>query len=194
MLIFLNGNQVFSKIYKQNRNYFITLQAQKLKKMNRFSIQAIIVLALITGSIQTVVSQEAATRNIVKALQTPDSVTGARVNIYQDKRVDMLLAGRHANAGSKKTAQGYRVQVFSSNTQRTAKTDAFRIERQIKEAFPDANVYVNYISPFWKVRVGDFLSHEEAQRFRQELTEAFPQFKSETYIVREQIFLPSNKD
>jgi septal ring-binding cell division protein DamX len=92
-----------------------------------------------------------------------------------------------------KSQVGYRVQVFSSNAQRTAKTEAFKVEKQIKDGFPEYAVYVNYTSPFWKVRVGDFKTMEDAQAFRNELNSTFPQLRSETYIVREQIHVSSLK-
>lgn len=88
---------------------------------------------------------------------------------------------------------GFRVQVFSSNVQRTSKTEAFRIEKMIKDQFPDQGVYVNYISPFWKVRAGDFRTQAAAQSFRRELIQAFPNLRSEVYTVRDKIFISSSK-
>lgn len=58
--------------------------------------------------------------------------------------------------------QGYRTQVFSGNNQRVSKDEAFRKEKEIKELFPEIPTYVTYNAPFWKLRVGDFRSHEEA--------------------------------
>jgi hypothetical protein len=81
------------------------------------------------------------------------------------------------------------VQVFSSNQQHTAKTEAFRVEKLIRDQFPTLGVYVNYTSPFWKVRVGDFSTQAEATSFRNELISAFPTMRSETYIVKEQILI-----
>ena len=57
--------------------------------------------------------------------------------------------------------QGYRTQVFSGNNQRVSKDEAFRKEKEIKELFPEVPTYVTYNAPFWKLRVGDFRSHEE---------------------------------
>ncbi|MFT3751934.1 MAG: SPOR domain-containing protein [Paludibacter sp.] len=115
------------------------------------------------------------------------------MHVYQDKRIEQLVTNKRNSNGSKLTMSGYRVQVFSSNVQRTAKTEAFRIERQIREVFADQAIYVNYFSPFWKVRVGDFRTQGQAQAFRSELINAFPQMRSETYIVREQISLSAPK-
>ena len=56
--------------------------------------------------------------------------------------------------------QGYRTQVFSGNNQRVSKDEAFRKEKEIKELFPEIPTYVTYNAPFWKLRVGDFRSHD----------------------------------
>jgi len=137
--------------------------------------------------------------NIFETLATDDSATHASVNIHQDKRIELLLASKrnvNPSANSSRgtnTISGFRVQVFSSNTQRTAKNEAFQIEKQIREEFPDQAIYVNYTSPFWKVRVGDFRSHSEAQAFRSDLIEAFPHMRSEIYTVRDQILTSVSK-
>ena len=133
-------------------------------------------------------------QSIFEALATPDSATHATVRIYQDKRIEQLLIARKtSNSSQEQTLSGYRVQVFSSNTQRTAKTEAFKIEKEILEDFPEQGVYVNYTSPFWKVRVGDFKTQAEAQAFRRQLIEAFPNLRSGIYVVREQILSNGSK-
>lgn len=161
--------------------------------MKRMYIRFFIAFLLIAAGLQALKSQDLNRRNIIEALSAPDSVTHATARIYQDKRIEQLVTDRRNSAGSKQTASGYRVQVFSSNVQRTAKTEAFRIERQIREEFADQGVYVNYFSPFWKVRVGDFRTQAQAQAFRAELINAFPQMRSEIYIVREQISISTSK-
>ena len=128
-------------------------------------------------------------------MATPDSISKATVKLHQDKRIESLVVGRKNltttsfGTHETKTVSGFRVQVFSSNTQRTAKNEAFRKESQIKEEFPDLPVYVNYSSPFWKVRVGDFKTYKEAQEFRSILIDAFPNLRSETYTVKDTVNL-----
>ena len=163
--------------------------------MERKFFTFIIALLLIIGFLQAQQNPDSRRNNIVEVLSTPDSITHATVKIHQDKRVDQLLANKKHlnNAQDQATSNGYRVQVFSSNVQRTAKNEAFKIERQIREVFPDETVYVNYSSPFWKVRVGDFTSQAQAQQFRSKLIEAFPSLRSEAYIVREQIIISVSK-
>lgn len=88
--------------------------------------------------------------------------------------------------------QGYRTQVFSGNNQRKSKDEAFRKEKEIKELFPDVPTYVTYNAPFWRLRVGDFRSHEEAYHMQRLLMDAFPAYKKEMYIIREDVKIPLN--
>jgi hypothetical protein len=126
-------------------------------------------------------------QNIFEVLQATNGV--GKVIIHQDKRIENLINQKQSAKADREAimGNGYRVQVFSSNEQRTGKTEAFKIEREIREAFPNTGVYVNYNSPFWKVRVGDFNTIDEAQAFRSKLLEVFPELRSQTYVVRDQI-------
>ena len=150
---------------------------------------------LLVGLLQAQQNQDSKRNNIFEALATPDSITHATVKIHQDKRIEQLLSNKRTlnSSQDQSTTNGYRVQVFSSNVQRTAKNETFNIEKQIREGFPNQTIYVNYSSPFWKVRVGDFVSQSEAQSFRTKLINAFPAMKSEIYIVREQIIISVSK-
>ena len=163
--------------------------------MKRRDFAFFIALLLIVGILRAQQNPDSKRNNIFEALSTTDSNTQATVKIHQDKRVEQLLANKKhlTNSQDQTTSNGYRVQVFSSNVQRTAKNEAFKIERQIRETFPDQTVYVNYSSPFWKVRVGDFISQSQAQILRHKLIDAFPTMRSEIYIVREQIIISGSK-
>jgi hypothetical protein len=163
--------------------------------MKRKDFTFVVALLFLVSFIQAQQNQDSKQNNILETLSSPDSTTPAKVNIHQDKRVDQLLANRKYSNASKDqvTSNGYRVQVFSSNVQRTAKNESFKIEQEIRDAFPNEAVYVNYTSPFWKVRVGDFITQAEAKTFRTKLIEAFPTLKSEIYIVREQILISVSK-
>lgn len=85
---------------------------------------------------------------------------------------------------------GFRTQIFSGNNQRSSKDEAFRKEKEIKEIFPELPTYVTYTAPFWKLRVGDFRSHDEAYHMLRSLKDAFPSYGKEMYIVSEKIKIP----
>ncbi len=124
-------------------------------------------------------------RSIFEILNENDTTQNA-VFIHQDKRIEQLFHDRQLlNNGGQ--INGYRVQVFSSNMQQTAKSEAFRIKALVEEKFPGKGVYESYSSPFWKVRVGDARTRAEAQVLLTELMKAFPNMKMEMYIVPDKI-------
>jgi hypothetical protein len=132
--------------------------------------------------------------NIFDVLSTKDSVTG-NVIIHQDKRIEELLVQKvvTTNKENSTSVPGYRVQVFSGSDLKTSKTEAYNVENQIKEIFPNQPIYVNYTSPSWKVRIGDFATKSEAQSFQVEFIKAFPSMRSEVYIVKEQILIQAKQ-
>ena len=133
-------------------------------------------------SAQTDNQDSGAQSDIFETLRTIDPQNYAVVKLHQDERIEMIF-GKKTLAGLSKTI--YRVQVFSSNAQRTAKSEAYNVEKMLHEEFPGQTIYVNYSSPFWKVRIGEFLTRESAQLFRTQVVNAFPQKRNEIYIVPE---------
>ena len=87
---------------------------------------------------------------------------------------------------------GFRVQVFSGNNQRTSMDEAHSKKTQIENLFSQITAHVTYTAPFWRLHVGDYLSYEEAFSMQCKLGEAFPSFKKEIQIVREEVRIPLN--
>ena len=110
------------------------------------------------------------------------------VQFYGDAAVLRLLKDREEGIVREEVQiQGYRVQVFSSNRQQTAKTEAFRIQKLIEKSSLETETYVLYNPPFWKVRLGNFRSHEEALLMKDEVIKTLPELQGDTYVVRDQI-------
>ena len=109
------------------------------------------------------------------------------VEIISDPSVSHILqstiAGGHQEL---KEIDGYRVQVYSSNQQQTAKSEALNLESTLKDKV-EQSVYVLYLPPFWKVRVGDFRTYNEAKEYKNEFVQQFPKLMGDTYIVRDKI-------
>lgn len=85
-----------------------------------------------------------------------------------------------------KTA-GYRVQVFSDNNVRTAKSEARAKAQAISTRLPQYRTYVAYNSPFWRLRVGDFPTLSEAENAADEIKKLFPAYASEVRVVKDRI-------
>ena len=81
---------------------------------------------------------------------------------------------------------GYRVQIYSSNQQQTAKGEALELETKLKDKLSQT-VYVQYLPPFWKVRVGDFRTYDEAKEYKKLFVQQYPEMMGDTYIVRDKI-------
>ena len=108
------------------------------------------------------------------------------VEVIQDSAVATLLDGAINGTREWVEIEGYRVQIYSSNQQQTAKGEALDLEEKLQ---PQVNhtIYVQYIPPFWKVRIGDFRTYEEAKEYKKTFVQLFPDLTGDTYIVRDKI-------
>lgn len=113
------------------------------------------------------------------------AVTGSNSEIIQDSRVDVLVT-KHIQINQKlNTMDGFRIQLFSDSGN-NSKNKAQSVQDEIQMRFPGMGVYLTFKSPNYKVRVGDFRTKLDAQRFLIELTADYPN----TFIVADQINLP----
>ena len=64
---------------------------------------------------------------------------------------------------------GFRIQIYTGANSRTDKEQALKLQTQSKNLFPDYEVYCNFISPRWVVRIGDFETRDEAMVFMTEV-------------------------
>lgn len=113
-----------------------------------------------------------------------DSMPG--VEVLQDSAVGVLLQAAMQGKMEWVEIDGYRVQIYSSNRQQAAKSEALELEAKIKDKV-DQTVYVLYMPPFWKVRLGDFRTYEEAREYKKIIVDQFPEVMGDTYIVRDKI-------
>ena len=129
------------------------------------------------------------TRDYLNLLMTPDPLTGAVINIYQDSLI-LGAIGKGVFAEAQE-AKGFRIQIFSSNRGAAARERAFEIKDILVSKHPNlANeIYITYTSPFWKVRVGNCETNAKAQELRQWIIAEFPEFTTETYIVPSMIYV-----
>lgn len=64
---------------------------------------------------------------------------------------------------------GFRIQIYTGANSRADKEKALKLQTQSKDFFPDYEVYCNFISPRWVVRIGDFETRDEAMVFMTEV-------------------------
>lgn len=107
--------------------------------------------------------------------------------VYQDSLITKLLDAKISGAErQEKEIDGYRVQVYSSNRQQIAKGEALGLQTKLAEQL-DLPVYVQYMPPFWKVRIGDFSTYDSAREYKEYIISLFPEMQGDTYVVRDKI-------
>lgn len=89
--------------------------------------------------------------------------------------------------GSRKATGGYRIQVYSGNNARYSKGEAQNRAAAIAAAFPEHATYVTYDAPYWRLRVGDFRTYEDASAALSVLKAQFPAYARELRLVRSKI-------
>lgn len=136
-------------------------------------------------------------RQILEHLKTPGLNKG-RVRINQDPRLDSIMSKQKFEAQSNLefteniayvVGRGYRIQIFSGNSQRESKNQAYEMEKELKEKMPMLESYVSFTQPFWKLRVGNFRTYEEAQAILRNLKKEFPAWK-EMFITNDIVKYP----
>ncbi len=106
-----------------------------------------------------------------------DTLAGARPDTSRVVRETVVTGAVRSTTGVGPLATGYRVQVFAARDRNVA-SDAVRRLREQRVSDP---IYMEWVDPWYKVRVGDFTDRASAERLRTRLVElGFP----EAWIVR----------
>jgi hypothetical protein len=119
--------------------------------------------------------------------QNPFSADG-KSEIIQDSRVDLLVNKHILINQAIYTLDGFRIQLFSDSGS-NSKTRAQAVYDELQAKFPGMGIYLTFKSPNYKVRIGDFRTRLDAQRFLNELSGDYPN----AFIIADQINLPKTE-
>jgi hypothetical protein len=98
--------------------------------------------------------------------------SGDTIIVHKDPRLDIFTAKQAsinkvtARMSSNGLFKGYRLQVLNTRS----RDDAFKTKAMLLENFPDEKTYVLYQSPYFKVRIGNFVNRNDAENFKKELS------------------------
>ncbi len=114
------------------------------------------------------------------------------VVVHKDPRLDDLVKKKvEVNKTSKRskarTARGYRLLVINTNS----RADALAAKTKIYTFFPELKAYLSYQAPYFKLKAGNFLTRDEAERYRKNMTTFFPKG---VFIVTETVEVKAEKD
>lgn len=130
---------------------------------------------------QRLVNKGGATESAVNPTEPSNETSPAK-----DASVSGVGNTETSVSGTVKSA-GYRVQVFSDNNAHSAKAEARSKAQAIQERLPQYRTYVVYQSPYWRLKVGDFLTQSEAENAADEIKKIFPSFSREVRVVKDRI-------
>jgi len=135
------------------------------------------------------IQQTDSVQTIIHSLEK-EAIGQGTVRIYQDSRIASMIGKKRERDIARNNfsvGKGFRIQVFSGNNQNASKKEAFEREAVIRRDFSDLETYVSFKSPFWRLRIGNFQSYEEAYSTMRKIKEVFPKYGKETYIVKDDI-------
>jgi SPOR domain len=136
-----------------------------------------VAMVLVSGSLAAQQTEAAAP----KAADT--SAPAPTVVVQKDPRIDELTNKKIAiktGGGSTETIKvdrfgrvnmpGYRLQVLNT----TDRTKAYQTKAMLYQKFPGHAVYVIAQAPFFKVRFGNFITKDDADKYRKMMSPMFP--------------------
>lgn len=95
--------------------------------------------------------------------------------VNKDPRLDILtqkqaiINKRSQMMTSNGLYKGYRLQLLSTNN----RNQAFKLKYDLLTNFPDQKAYVSYQAPYFKVKFGNFLHREDAEKVRKQLSKTY---------------------
>lgn len=109
--------------------------------------------------------------------------------VHQDSAITQLMRDKRLGIQrGQQEADGFRVQVYASNNQQQAKNEALLLQQRLESAL-DMPVYAQSEPPFWKVRLGNFRTREEANKYKEVFLQYYPDLQGSTYVVPDKIVL-----
>ena len=102
----------------------------------------------------------------------------ARLDVLSDKQAE--INKRTSMMTSSGLYKGYRIQILST----TNRDQANKVKSEVLSKFTDQKAYLTYNSPYFKVRIGNFINRDDAEKFRQQLSKIYPQG---VYVVEDAV-------
>ncbi len=101
-----------------------------------------------------------------------------RFDLLSDKQAE--INKRTSMMTSSGLYKGFRIQVLST----TSRDQANQIKSDLLNKFSEEKTYLQYHSPYFKVRIGNFINKVDAEKFRIKLNKSYPKG---VYVVEDLI-------
>jgi hypothetical protein len=111
--------------------------------------------------------------------QQSDTINAGANVVIQDKDVTAVTDKYKSYLRHNEFADGYRIQISSTDM----REDVYKNKSLFYRDFPDLNSYVDYESPTYKLKVGDYKTRLEATYYLQQVMVLYPG----AFIVKDKI-------
>lgn len=123
-----------------------------------------------------------------------DTLKNGRLIIEKDPRIDVLgeKMAEYNEALTRKTRMenGYRLMLLSS----TDRDKVMALRTRLLQLYPDQKVYTVFQTPYIKLKFGNFLDKEEAEKMKKQLL-SMKLVEGNIYVVPEKVEVkPDKKD
>jgi hypothetical protein len=118
-------------------------------------------------------------------------VQASTVVVHKDPRIDVLIkkkaAINKATTNVARTMRGYRLLVVNTNS----RDEAIAAKTKVYTYFPELKAYLQYQSPYFKLRAGNFKTRGEAEKYRKAMASMF---SKGVFIVNDIIEIKPEKE
>lgn len=156
----------------------------------------LLIIFSVTSAFSTVLAfspaeqSEKANGNIMERLERIEGITIVQPVELRERLIQPVQSAAtaksqaNAQADQRSKSGTFRIEVFADNS-RNAKSQATAKLRNVQSRFPQYPATINFESPFWRVRVGEFRSKGDADSALQEIRQAFPSYTPYLRVIRD---------
>src|SRR5690349_2684696 len=109
------------------------------------------------------------------------------VTVYKDHRIDLLIKkqaqiNEETSRNNRRSMPGFRLQVINS----ADRNKALEAKSKVYQLYPELKAYLLYQAPYYRLKVGNFKTRQEASDYQKSLSR---DFNNSVFIVRDVIEL-----
>ena len=115
-----------------------------------------------------------------------------QVAVYKDPRIALLVKkqaqiNEETTRDSRRTMPGFRIQIVNS----TDRNSALSAKTRVYQLYPELKAYLQYQSPYYRLKVGNFKTRQEAAEYVKSLSR---DFSNNIFILRDTIEVKPETD
>jgi hypothetical protein len=101
------------------------------------------------------------------------TLSQGKIELVQSEKITLLVDQYRNMSLNNPETDGYRVQIFFDSGS-NSKNKASNVKSEFETTYPGIKPYLSYKEPYYRVRVGDFLTLIEAVGFQKKIAPDYP--------------------